>query len=99
MPRLPPSLLRQAYHLHPLLPLLLRPCRDLISAQNELRWFREHAISLAKLSRREPTSQWQHRLRQLCFERSKGKPLQYVIGNQPFGDLEILCRPGVLIPR
>lgn len=26
-------------------------------------------------------------------------PLQYILGNQPFGDLEILCRKGVLIPR
>lgn len=38
-------------------------------------------------------------LYRLCLERSRGKPLQYIIGDQPFGDLEILCRKGVLIPR
>ncbi|KIW70673.1 hypothetical protein PV04_02918 [Phialophora macrospora] len=31
--------------------------------------------------------------------RSKGVPLQYIIGNQPFGTLDILCQRGVLIPR
>lgn len=38
-------------------------------------------------------------LRDLCLRRSKGEPLQYILGTQPFGNLEILCRPGVLIPR
>ncbi|RVX71188.1 hypothetical protein B0A52_03554 [Exophiala mesophila] len=38
-------------------------------------------------------------LARLVAERARGKPLQYVIGNQPFGNLEIICRPGVLIPR
>ncbi|KAH0846105.1 hypothetical protein AYO21_10112 [Fonsecaea monophora] len=32
-------------------------------------------------------------------KRSKGMPLQYIMGNQPFGNLDILCRRGVLIPR
>ena len=31
--------------------------------------------------------------------RSRGEPLQYILGSTPFGDLDILCRPGVLIPR
>jgi methylase of polypeptide subunit release factors len=35
----------------------------------------------------------------MCLMRSTGYPLQYILGNQPFGDLEILCRRGVLIPR
>lgn len=26
-------------------------------------------------------------------------PLQYVLGSQPFGSLDIKCRPGVLVPR
>lgn len=38
-------------------------------------------------------------LARLVAERAGGKPLQYIIGNQPFGNLEIICRPGVLIPR
>ena len=32
-------------------------------------------------------------------QRSKGMPLQYIIGNQPFGNLDIRCRSKVLIPR
>ncbi|KAH3664223.1 hypothetical protein OGAPHI_004574 [Ogataea philodendri] len=32
-------------------------------------------------------------------ERAKHVPLQYILGSQPFGELNIKCRPGVLIPR
>lgn len=32
-------------------------------------------------------------------QRERGMPLQYILGSEPFGDLDILCRPGVLIPR
>ncbi|RYP31787.1 hypothetical protein DL767_005565 [Monosporascus sp. MG133] len=35
----------------------------------------------------------------LCRHRGRGVPLQYVLGSQPFGPLDIRCRPGVLIPR
>lgn len=38
-------------------------------------------------------------VRRLCRRRGRGEPLQYVLGNQPFGPLEILCKRGVLIPR
>ncbi|KAF9892209.1 hypothetical protein FE257_002615 [Aspergillus nanangensis] len=38
-------------------------------------------------------------LRSMCRARSRGVPLQYIIGDQPFGDLQILCRRNVLIPR
>ncbi|OCT50378.1 hypothetical protein CLCR_06777 [Cladophialophora carrionii] len=38
-------------------------------------------------------------LAQNVDRRSKGVPLQYIMGNQPFGTLDILCQPGVLIPR
>ncbi|ANB13780.1 Mtq1p [Sugiyamaella lignohabitans] len=31
--------------------------------------------------------------------RGRGVPLQYIIGSQPFGDLDIKCARGVLIPR
>ena len=98
MPRLSNSLLRYARHINPLLPLLLRTCRDLSSARNELRWLREHILtSPGASSPSRPT--WQGELYRLCLDRSKGKPLQYILGNQPFGDLDITCRPGVLIPR
>ncbi|KAF6241405.1 hypothetical protein HO173_000115 [Letharia columbiana] len=35
----------------------------------------------------------------MCRSRARGKPLQYILGSQPFGEVEILCRRGVLIPR
>ena len=97
MPRLSPFLLRHARHQDPLLVPLLRPCQDLESACNELRWLREHALKTVNAS--STASAWRYRLHKLCLERSKGKPLQYILGTQPFGDLEILCKPGVLIPR
>lgn len=31
--------------------------------------------------------------------RSQGYPLQYILGTQPFGGLDIICKPGALIPR
>ncbi|MCJ1458065.1 hypothetical protein MMC28_008436 [Mycoblastus sanguinarius] len=100
MPRICTALLRRARFLHPLLPLLLRPCRDIPSARNELSWLREHILSTGKArGPRAAKYLWQHRLRQLCLQRSRGKPLQYILGSQPFGELEILCKPGVLIPR
>jgi methylase of polypeptide subunit release factors len=94
MPRLPPSLFwRARREISPLAAKLLPACRDLQSAANELRWIREHVQDTkspipAKL-----------RVWMLVEKRAKGIPLQYVLGNQPFGDLEIKCRPGVLIPR
>jgi methylase of polypeptide subunit release factors len=107
MPRLPTSLLLKAYQENPLLPLLLKECRSLESARNELRWLRERALRDAQehsLSRHdhqvtETRLGWRTRLRSMCHKRSHGVPLQYILGDQPFGDLEILCRRGVLIPR
>ncbi|KAF2137335.1 uncharacterized protein K452DRAFT_302090 [Aplosporella prunicola CBS 121167] len=87
MPRLSPNHLLHAHRLHAHLPALLRACRDLPSAQNELRWLREHAGADSE------------RLRALVRRRAKGVPLQYVLGSEFFGDLEIVCKPGVLIPR
>ncbi|KAM0793849.1 S-adenosyl-L-methionine-dependent methyltransferase [Usnea florida] len=102
MPRLPTSLIRRARAEHPFLPLLLRPCRDLLSARNELRWLREHAIANRTVTHTslDPTrTSWRLHLHRMCHERARGKPLQYILGTQPFGTLEILCRKGVLIPR
>ncbi|KAI1962342.1 hypothetical protein LOZ58_002680 [Ophidiomyces ophidiicola] len=98
MPRLLPTLVRRAYSFNPLLPLLLRECRDLASARNELRWLQEHVHSLNTANIRG--ERWrQSKLRLMVQDRSRGKPLQYILGDQPFGELEILCRKGVLIPR
>ena len=110
MPRLAPFLLRKARTNHVLLPLLLRECRDLLSARNELRWLKEHAYESnglpAELATPPPPglessmsrAVWQTLVRNVQ-RRSTGEPLQYIIGTQPFGDLEILCRQDVLIPR
>ncbi|KAJ5873585.1 uncharacterized protein N7473_013458 [Penicillium subrubescens] len=108
MPRLSTSLLLKAYQENTLLPLLLKECRSLDSARNELRWLRERALRDAQERShfRQDQDQvtgthigWRTRLRAMCHRRSQGVPLQYLLGDQPFGDLEILCRRGVLIPR
>ncbi|OTA93440.1 hypothetical protein M434DRAFT_73164 [Hypoxylon sp. CO27-5] len=92
MPRLPPSLIRRAHNISPHLAALLPACRDLGSARNELRWIREHVAEVLHLKENVLLSK-------LCRRRGSGVPLQYVLGTQPFGDLEIKCRKGVLIPR
>ncbi|KAJ5441359.1 hypothetical protein N7491_003765 [Penicillium cf. griseofulvum] len=96
MPRIPFSVIIKARRENYLLPILLKECRTIDSARNELRWLRERAVrdsqSLSKAG-------WRGRLRSMCEMRSRGYPLQYILGDQPFGDLEILCRRGVLIPR
>lgn len=102
MPRIPTSLLLKAYRENSLLPLLLKECRSLDSARNELRWLRERAVRDVQEHSRQVTRTrqgWRTRLRAMCHKRSRGVPLQYILGDQPFGDLEILCRRGVLIPR
>lgn len=92
MPRIQPSLLRRANRLSPHLASLLPACRDLASAQNELRWIKSHVDET-----------WSQRklwhLNDLCQKRRRGVPLQYILGSQPFGALDIKCKPGVLIPR
>ncbi|KAF2262922.1 S-adenosyl-L-methionine-dependent methyltransferase [Lojkania enalia] len=108
MPRLSPSLLRHARSLNPLLPALLRPCRTLSSAQNELRWLDEHAERIAQkyangaevLKCRFETKAWKCKvLRELVRKRGLGTPLQYLLGSEYFGDLEVFVRRGVLVPR
>ncbi|KAI0392846.1 hypothetical protein F5Y17DRAFT_434908 [Xylariaceae sp. FL0594] len=39
------------------------------------------------------------KVKNLVARRGRGEPLQYVLGSQPFADLDILCEKGVLIPR
>lgn len=176
MPRHSPRFLREAASENSHLPLLLRYCRDLPSARNELRWLKEHTSDLAStishqdrsanqviglggngakdgipfrlsqrvkktgdsLLRNSSASTGCHHVKcskftgdrisfmprnqlhegrsrlaieegrrgrekrllaRMVYQRSKGKPLQYILGNQPFGNLEIECREGVLIPR
>ncbi|CUS23980.1 LAQU0S13e00606g1_1 [Lachancea quebecensis] len=86
MARIKPSVLKKAWQVNRLLPLLLPVCRTIEVAQQELRWIQEE-ISDKK------------RVRQCCLLRSRHYPLQYLLGTQPFGPLDVICQPGVLIPR
>jgi len=98
MPRLHPRMIHDARKIDKLLPLVLQATRDLGSAKNELRWLKEYITS----SQQQGVSNlknWDRRLRQACLDRARGKPLQYILGSEYFGDLEILCQKGVLIPR
>jgi methylase of polypeptide subunit release factors len=97
MPRIPLSVILKARRENILLPILLKECRTIDSARNELRWLRERAV---RDSQSHPSKiEWRGQLKSMCQLRSRGYPLQYILGDQPFGDLEILCRKGVLIPR
>lgn len=106
MPRIPPLAVRQAHRLSPHAAHLLPVCRDLPSALNEARWIREHVVQIQKDPSSSSPGQKEHglvdeedKMESLCRRRARGEPLQYVLGTQPFGELEMKCRPGVLIPR
>ncbi|KFY29114.1 hypothetical protein V493_02534 [Pseudogymnoascus sp. VKM F-4281 (FW-2241)] len=103
MPRLSNGLLRHAFTINPLLAPLLRTCRTLPSAHNELRWLRQHVDARleTKFGRKKdvPVLLRKRCVVNLVGKRARGVPLQYILGSQPFGDLDILCRKGVLIPR
>ncbi|KAH6611199.1 modification methylase [Trichoderma cornu-damae] len=92
MPRIPPWLFRKARRHSANVAALLPACRDLPSAINELRWLKEHVDGTACAAK-------EGLLARLCRKRGRGYPLQYILGSQPFGPLDIKCRPGVLIPR
>ncbi|KAL4944751.1 hypothetical protein BDV06DRAFT_77351 [Aspergillus oleicola] len=106
MPRLATGLVLQAYKHDRMLPLLLRECRSLDTAMNELRWLRDRALRTLELRSRGKRHEmkhaavgWRNLLRTMCLARSRGVPLQYILGDQPFGNLDIKCAKGVLIPR
>ncbi|EWC44828.1 hypothetical protein DRE_06466 [Drechslerella stenobrocha 248] len=100
MPRLPPSLVTLARSQHSLLPLLLRQTRSLPLARSELRWLREYVFQLpSSISSPALHRARRHHLKRLCYHRSLGAPLQYLLKTQPFGTVEILCGKGALIPR
>ncbi|CAK7272009.1 hypothetical protein SEPCBS119000_004899 [Sporothrix epigloea] len=98
MPRLLPSLFWRARRISPGAALLLPVCRDLPSALNELRWIQEHVKATTK-GDGQASRQQKQRVLALCQRRGRNEPLQYVLGTQPFGSLDLLCRKGVLIPR
>ncbi|RAK96417.1 S-adenosyl-L-methionine-dependent methyltransferase [Aspergillus ibericus CBS 121593] len=105
MPRIPNRTILNAYQQDPLLPLLFQECRSLSLAKNELRWLRDRAVQVAQLNLAKRTVRskyfigWRGLLRSMCRARSRGLPLQYILGDQPFGNLDIRCKRGVLIPR
>jgi hypothetical protein len=126
MPRIPNSLIRKARAIDRLLPPLLGVCRDLRTAENELRWLRDYAAEKKHVAKRITRNSLRGngfkmarvngsvkqrsmvkggknvsdtRLEDLVRKRARGWPLQYLLGSEYFGDLEIICRPGVLIPR
>lgn len=99
MPRVPHTLLLEAFNRSPFLPLILRTTRDLPSAKNELRWLIEHVQDKILASTVRDVNYQKKLLLKLCRRRERGEPLQYILGTQPFGELNIHCRPGVLIPR
>jgi methylase of polypeptide subunit release factors len=101
MPRLSRQWLAQAYRENWLLPQLLQTCRDLPSARRELRWLKERAGEWPAKEPGPARFRWRRDslLQELVRQRARGVPLQYLMGTEFFGNLEIACRPGVLIPR
>ncbi|KAK8855480.1 S-adenosyl-L-methionine-dependent methyltransferase [Apiospora arundinis] len=63
--------------------------------------FSEHHPASAAAARRERRGHDDESkvVASLCRRRARGEPLQYLLGSQPFGPLEIQCHRGVLIPR
>lgn len=93
----PPKIVSQHQKTSIFLPLLLKGTEgDASSAENELRWLQEHVNQLSPTKNEEEKKL---ELWKLCKRREKLEPLQYILGTQPFGDLEIKCTKGVLIPR
>ncbi|EIN11879.1 S-adenosyl-L-methionine-dependent methyltransferase [Punctularia strigosozonata HHB-11173 SS5] len=60
------------------------------NAASELRWITQHA----RRHMLPPSA-----VAGMVARRVAGEPLQYILGTQPFGDLELIVRPPILIPR
>ncbi|KAL7415442.1 S-adenosyl-L-methionine-dependent methyltransferase [Mrakia frigida] len=80
---------------------LLLPVNEGIEedARRELRWMSEEIQRIVDLGGTMQEIHQEKRLEEMVRERAGGKPLQYVLGNQPFGSLLINVRPPILIPR
>lgn len=83
--RIKPSVWYSLLSKDPYLAAIYLGVRDLNHAGSELQWMKQ------ELPRQK--------LRHACNLRSRGYPLQYILGSQPFGHFDIKCVPEVLIPR
>lgn len=110
MPRLPPSVVRSVSRLNKHVPRLLQECGDIESAHNEIRWMKESILDTYLHSKtiernHNQSAIWarsnslSRKLDNYVGRRARGEPLQYILGSQPFGELDIKCKPQVLIPR
>lgn len=86
MPRLLPLELRSAFRKGPTLFRLTKVTRLLETAESELRWIRDKYRD-----RKAYNTAIQQRLNY--------RPLQYVLGDQPFLNLAIKCSESALVPR
>ncbi|KAG0667856.1 hypothetical protein C6P45_005270 [Maudiozyma exigua] len=68
--------------------MLMAENRTIPHARQELRWL------IQKFGSNNSAT-----LFRACLERNRHVPLQYILGSQPFGMLDIKCKEGVLIPR
>lgn len=59
----------------------------------------EHALNISQQLKGEEFVPHSRILSDYVHRRASGEPLQYILGSEYFGELEIKCRPGVLIPR
>jgi release factor glutamine methyltransferase len=87
----------------PLARQLLNVCdQDTRHAQRELHWMLSHvmATSESATTKENLTFHDAQRLTDMVKDRvERHKPLQYILGSQPFCDLDIVTRPPTLIPR
>ncbi|EPS97762.1 hypothetical protein FOMPIDRAFT_1052148 [Fomitopsis schrenkii] len=70
--------------------VLLKQSIGVQEARNEVRWMQKHLKQISPGSADIET---------MLQRRLNGEPLQYILGSQPFGPLNLLTRPPVLIPR
>ncbi|RUS25049.1 S-adenosyl-L-methionine-dependent methyltransferase, partial [Jimgerdemannia flammicorona] len=94
--RLPPPWSLQAFT-NRLAHRLLPACDwNIANARQEIRWLTEHVLQEANGMDGTGRRALQGFVRTRVV---KHKPLQYILGTQPFCDLDIITRPPVLIPR
>lgn len=96
MPRVSPSILRKCDATNRFLRFLLPACKTVERSVLELKWISDELRSSGSLNVKPKLLRAIHNA---CVERSRLVPLQYILGSQPFGALNILCERGVLIPR